>query len=419
MIIEFDSTHDLFYIVRYNEQETHSVDILDRFEASGVSMQPDGLMLFVIFDNTFQIGAFFTWSTNQTTDCTNRIIDWPNDTFNELISDFEGIAHNVLTDTYFLAQETSSSSTNPDEYNSNIFEIKITTNASHSSITLIESCQIMWVFDSTAKGFEGIEFINHEKSVKTYLLALCEANRCIRESMFKDRNTNLGHGRLVVLEKHERTENNSCQWQSVGVINLKTDLEFSDYSAMSIYPRKTLSYIAIASQENSQAWIGILEIDESPYFLITSSDKSGVYNLPRTIVNDSMCGKEYCNIEGVAWIDENHLVLVSDNESLPNELLLYLFEFIDGFHLFNTFYKLNARFHRLRFVHFRAYHINFCSISKYYLPSIVDPIISDDDDETSNLSEILLSNNFTLDKFTCLQSLSIYSMCSTSLFNTL
>ncbi|CAF4306292.1 unnamed protein product, partial [Rotaria magnacalcarata] len=106
------------------------------------------------------------------------------------------------------------------------------------------------------------------------------------------------------------------------------------------------------------------------------------------------------------------------NESLPNELLLYLFEFIDGFHLFNTFYKLNARFHRLRFVHFRAYHINFCSISKYYLPSIVDPIISDDDDETSNLSEILLSNNFTLDKFTCLQSLSIYSMCSTSLFNT-
>ena len=71
MIIEFDSTHDLFYIVRYNEQETHSVDILDRFEASGVSMQPDGRMLFVIFDNTFQIGAFCTWSTNQTTDCTN------------------------------------------------------------------------------------------------------------------------------------------------------------------------------------------------------------------------------------------------------------------------------------------------------------------------------------------------------------
>ena len=70
-------------------------------------------------------------------------------------------------------------------------------------------------------------------------------------------------------------------------------------------------------------------------------------------------------------------------------------------------------------MHFRAYHINFRSISKYYLPSIVDPIISDDDDdETSNLSEILLSNTFTLDKFTCLQSLSIYSMCSTSLFNT-
>ncbi|CAF3874115.1 unnamed protein product [Rotaria sp. Silwood1] len=110
-------------------------------------------------------------------------------------------------------------------------------------------------------------------------------------------------------------------------------------------------------------------------------------------------------------------------ESLANELLLYLFEYLDGIHLLRTFYNLNSRFNHLLLNHFRAYRFDFRSISKYefdiicrnYLPSIIDQIISltiSDDDETPNLSEIFLSYNFTLDKFTHLQSLTLYSIQS-------
>ncbi|CAF1428295.1 unnamed protein product [Rotaria sordida] len=110
-------------------------------------------------------------------------------------------------------------------------------------------------------------------------------------------------------------------------------------------------------------------------------------------------------------------------ESLANELLLYLFEFLDGIHLFRAFHNLNSRFNHLLFIHFRAYRFDFRSISKYefdiicqyYLPSIIDQIISltiSDDDETPNQSEIFLSYNFTLDKFIHLQSLTLYSIQS-------
>ncbi|CAF2718728.1 unnamed protein product [Rotaria sp. Silwood2] len=379
-------------------------NIPDIFEASGVVLRPDNLFMYIIFDNTFQIGVFCTWLAIQTINCTNKLLDWPDNTFNKLNSEFEGIAYNSLTDTYFIAQETIPSNVSPDEYNSNIFEVQIIINVTFSSINLIQSCRINWTFDSTSKGFEGIEFIIHHKRNKNYLLALCEANKCTLQSMSEYPVTSLGNGTLVVLEKHETTYNNSCQWESVGIINLPSDLKFRDYSALSAYRQKTSTYIAVTSQENSQIWIGIIEeIDQSPYFRITSSDKTGVYNLPRTIVN---------------------------GKSLANELLLYLFEFLDGIPLLRIFHGLNSRFNHLLFIHFRAYRFDFRSISKYefdiicrnYLPSITDQIISltiSDDDETPNLSEIFLSYNFTLDKFTHLQSLSLYSIQSFDQLNQL
>ncbi|CAF1324069.1 unnamed protein product, partial [Rotaria sordida] len=156
---------------------------------------------------------------------------------------FEGIAYNSLTDTNFIIQETISSNLSLSEYNSNVFEIRITTDDLLTSISLIESCNVMWTFDST----------------------------------------------------------NFCQWVLVGIINLPSNLKFLDYSAVSTYSQKSSTYIAITSQENSQVWIGIVEeIDQCPFFHITSTEKTDVHNLPRTIVNGSICQIEYCNIEGVS-----------------------------------------------------------------------------------------------------------------------
>ncbi|CAF3669852.1 unnamed protein product, partial [Rotaria socialis] len=110
-------------------------------------------------------------------------------------------------------------------------------------------------------------------------------------------------------------------------------------------------------------------------------------------------------------------------ESLANELLLYLFKFFDGIQLLRAFHDLNSRFNHLLDNHYRVYRIDLRSISKYQfdnlcqycLPSITDQIISltiSDDDETPSLPAIFLSYNFTLDKFTRLQSLSLYSIQS-------
>ncbi|CAF4767116.1 unnamed protein product, partial [Rotaria sp. Silwood1] len=297
----------------YYENERNESNIPDAFETSGVVLRPDTLIMYIIFDNTFQIGVFCTWLAIRTINCTNKLLDWPDNTFNKLNSEFEGIAYNSLTDTYFIVQETISSNVSSNEYNSNIFEVQITTNVTFSSINLIQSCRINWTFESTSKGFEGLEFMMHHKRNKNYLLALCEGNKCKPQSNSEDPVTSLGNGKLVVLDKHETTHNNSCQWVSVGIINLPFDIKFRDYSAISAYKQNTSTYIAVTSQVNSQVWIGIIEeIDQNPYFRITSSNKTGVYNLPRTIVNGSMCAKEYCNIEGVAWINENQLILVSD-----------------------------------------------------------------------------------------------------------
>jgi hypothetical protein len=67
-------------------------------------------------------------------------------------------------------------------------------------------------------------------------------------------------------------------------------------------------------------------------------------------------------------------------ELLCNELLLYVFEFLDDVHLFRAFYGLNHRFNALLFDRNRNYCLDFRSIRKRdfqticekYAPSVVD-----------------------------------------------
>ncbi|CAF3460064.1 unnamed protein product [Rotaria socialis] len=105
-------------------------------------------------------------------------------------------------------------------------------------------------------------------------------------------------------------------------------------------------------------------------------------------------------------------------ESLPNEMLFEIFEYLDALHLLGAFYGLNARFNKFLNDSFKLYRLDFRSVSKtnfttvcqLHLPSITDKIISlylTDDDETPNLPEIFLSYNFTLDQFVHLKSLSL------------
>ena len=109
------------------------------------------------------------------------------------------------------------------------------------------------------------------------------------------------------------------------MIILPSSIQFIDYSAISIY-REGLStfptYVAITSQENSQVWIGLIEeINEFPYFQISSLKKDVSYNAPRATDTSDQCAIQYCNIEGVAWQGENQLILVSDRSKTDQDAI--------------------------------------------------------------------------------------------------
>jgi hypothetical protein len=119
-------------------------------------------------------------------------------------------------------------------------------------------------------------------------------------------------------------------------------------------------------------------------------------------------------------------------ESLPNELLIELFEFLDAVELFQAFYNLNSRFNTLILTHTRAYRIGFSTVFKNqynhfyrrHLPSIIDRVISfrlaDNNDKRSTRTLLFLSYDLHFNQFTHLRSLALcYINCDTTLRNLL
>ena len=289
--------------------------------------------MYVVFDNLFHIGAFCTHSNVPMGTCSDRLLKWPDQSVEKLDSQFEGIVYNSLQDTYYIAQEAIPTIDDETKFQPNIFEVRIGKNQSNANIQIIESCRVEMEFESDGKGFEGLEFVVSQTRGKTYLFGLCEANKCASSLPKKITADDLGHGRLVVLEKKAATKKSRiadfatletvfssivdpCSWIVIDMIKLPSSIQFLDYSAISIYRGDSSTFptsVAITSQENSQVWIGLIEeIPQSPFFQISSLDKDVSYNVPRAAKASDDCSIKYCNIEGVAWQDENQLILVSD-----------------------------------------------------------------------------------------------------------
>lgn len=102
-------------------------------------------------------------------------------------------------------------------------------------------------------------------------------------------------------------------------------------------------------------------------------------------------------------------------ESLPNEILLELFYYIDGIQLIQVFSKLNIRFHNLLFNSFKQYSFNFQSVFKKdldlmcrkYFPKLFHRIISltlSNNLKTPYAIEQFFSYSFRLNSFTQLKS---------------
>ncbi|CAF1337357.1 unnamed protein product [Adineta steineri] len=256
------------------------------FETSDIVLRRDGQVIYAVFDNSYHIGAFCT-SLGQSQGCTDRLLAWPDASLATKKSQFEGMIYNPVDDTLIF------------------IDLKDAT-----PIRALESCMINWNFTSDNKGIEGLEFVSHTTSARTYLLALCEANDCNDQSKPDNK------GRILVLEKEKATFNNSCSWEHVGTLYLPSSVHFQDDSAISIqYQHLTRfpTYIAVSSQEMSQIWVGrIEEISKAPFFSITSLQNNIIYDLPRFPKTAKTCTIQYCNIEGITWQDNNQIILASD-----------------------------------------------------------------------------------------------------------
>ncbi|UJR06555.1 hypothetical protein I4U23_010839 [Adineta vaga] len=110
-------------------------------------------------------------------------------------------------------------------------------------------------------------------------------------------------------------------------------------------------------------------------------------------------------------------------ESFPNEILLYLFEFLDDVHIFQAFYGLNNRFNSLLFSSSRNYHFDFQSISKntfssifsFYICKFPDRITSirfSNNDELQDLIQHLFCRSLLIRSFSNLRLLSFDHMSS-------
>jgi hypothetical protein len=142
-------------------------------------------------------------------------------------------------------------------------------------------------FDADNKGMEGLTFTNRDG--EPTLVALCEGNRCRGGEEGK----RPGGGRLQLF----RPGSHTCK--HLGTIKLPRHVWFVDYSSVAIRGDR----IAVLSQQSSALWVGTF----SPGSWEIADDDT-CYSLPR----DEKGRIQYGTAEGVSWLDNNHLVVVSD-----------------------------------------------------------------------------------------------------------
>ena len=141
--------------------------------------------------------------------------------------------------------------------------------------------------DRPNKGLEGLTWVRREG--QTYLLGLCEGNRC----RGGDEGRVPGGGRIHVFRPGDG------QWERVGKIRLPETVLFEDYSGIAVDGDR----IAVISQVSSSLWLGRL----APSGWEVVGD--GIcYALPRGADGGFVDG----TVEGVSWMGSDQLVMVSD-----------------------------------------------------------------------------------------------------------
>lgn len=176
------------------------------------------------------------------------------------------------------------------------------------SFAFIKSYWLDFPLKAGNKGFEGLATLR--SAGNEYLLGLCEGNKCKSGKAGKKP----GKGRIQVFTMDGET------WVHTGTIRLPETVRFEDYSSLDC--REGL--LTVISQTSSAMWIGRLLME--PAEQADSKSHDGLFSPGRSddlseFIDDGRLflfprnnkGRIlYGNLEGVTWLGNDRLVVVSD-----------------------------------------------------------------------------------------------------------
>ncbi|HQN89880.1 MAG TPA: hypothetical protein PLK36_07380 [Methanoregulaceae archaeon] len=141
------------------------------------------------------------------------------------------------------------------------------------------------------KGFEGLSIMHHAKN--EYLLCICEGNDCKSGA----KGAKPGKGRIQVFQQVAE------QWEHGGTIKLPKAVRYRDYVSLALHNGS----LTVLSQASSALWTGHIRTEGGEWDDLFEDD-GRTYLFPRDEKGRSI----YCNLEGVAWLGNGRLVVVSD-----------------------------------------------------------------------------------------------------------
>jgi hypothetical protein len=241
-----------------------------RLEASGV-LARDGLF-YIIFDNLPHIACVGAELSSAA--AANHVIEQDKGHH----SGFEDIAHEPSSGRFYVLIE--SLPRGRAKFMAAVQEYDI-------NFGYVGAAWLDFPLDRPNKGLEGLTCVRRQG--RTYLLGLCEGNRCQGGAAGRVP----GGGRIHVFRRGRR------HWDRVAKIRLPETVLFEDYSGIAV----TGDRIAVVSQVSSALWLGNLAPSG---WQVTGAGTC--YALPR----DADGGILYGTAEGVSWMAPDQVVMVSD-----------------------------------------------------------------------------------------------------------
>jgi hypothetical protein len=230
-----------------------------------------------------------------------------------------------------FAHEISSSGSPAEPcYHAVVDEVVLTENNTDYEVTSQCSCE--YEFEGSSKGFEGAVGVR-DTDDELVMLGLCEGNHCSEKNKF-DR----GHGKLIAMKKNTTSltignvTDVSCVWRTVAEIDLPKSANFLDYSAIAMTKD---GRVAVTSQEDSMVWLGKMTgFDDMGRLDLKIASFDPLNFSVFSFAKSAICKKQYCNIEGIHFLNDEMLIGVSDKMKSKGKQDFWCLEKDQSVHIF-------------------------------------------------------------------------------------